>query len=271
MSHCSVIGASGFLGKAIVDKLVSLGHIVECVFNNHIPVINKSATACIYIEDFLSGFSKTDFIFFAAGSFSNTHQQMISINCELLKKISDKYPNAKLIFISSVSVYGVHKTVITENSSYQLPTIYGLAKLAGEFIALAHKKYAIIRLTYIYGKGLNNNSFIPNIIKQAVGEKKIILYGNGEREQDYLHVDDAANLCIKTMDCNNGIFLGATGVSYSNLQIAEVVSSLVPDCIIEFTGVESGTSFYFDPSFTMEKSRWSPDAIIEDKIAEMLA
>lgn len=269
MSSCAVIGANGFLGQAVIKQLTVLGHAVYCVYNKAYADLPADARK-IQIIDFIKAPVAVDFIFFAAGSFSSTHAELVSLNCDLLKSIVDICPESRIIYISSTNVYGFQKDTITETSPFISPALYGRSKLAGEFIVSAAKNYAILRLTYLYGKGLNNRSFLPNIIQQASEQKKIMLHGKGQREQDYLHVDDAASLCIRAMDCGNDIFLGATGVSYSNLQVARSIAGNIDNCVITFQGEDTGTSIYFDPSETFRRSGWKPAINFIDGIKNMI-
>jgi nucleoside-diphosphate-sugar epimerase len=165
----------------------------------------------------------------------------------------------------------MHEGTINEYSAFNAPSLYGRSKLAGEFVVSAAASFSILRLVYLYGSGLENGSFLPNIIKSAREKNKIILYGKGVRKQDYLHVDDAAQLCIKAMNfAENDIFLGASGCSYSNLDIAKIISSNIKGCIIEHLGIDNGNSFYFDPSITCQKLDWKPKADIVSEINKMI-
>lgn len=270
MNNCAVIGASGFLGRSIVSKLNSSGYKVWAVYRNSRA---EQPPGCIPISilEMLSSPLSFDVIFFAAGSFASSHSELVELNCTLLTEIKSRFASARLVFVSSTSVYGKHESRIHENSAFNHPSIYGLSKLAGEFVASAANSYAIIRLTYLYGKGLDNRSFIPNMIGQAREQAKITLFGEGARAQDYLHVEDAASLCLKAMYTENGIFLGATGKSYSNLDVAKAVAGEIKDCTIEFTGTETGHSLYFDPGWTMRSCDWTPATDLRAVIKEMLA
>jgi len=175
-----------------------------------------------------------------------------------------------MVYISSTNVYGNTNQVVTENSSFNSPSIYALSKIAGEFIVGSMKYFSIVRLAYIYGPRITNSSFIPAIIVSAKENKKITLFGQGEREQDYIYIDDAVNFCVlSAMKESNGIYLGATGVSVSNRQVAEEIQKYI-DCKIEFKGVETGQSFYFNPEKTFEELNWKPQISISEGINNML-
>jgi nucleoside-diphosphate-sugar epimerase len=125
----------------------------------------------------------------------------------------------------------------------------------------------------LYGKGLENGSFLPFIINFAKSEKKMKLFGKGKREQDYLHVEDAAELCVKALFSeNNHIYLGATGDSTSNKKVAEIISEEIEGFgEIELPDQEEkAPSFYFDASWTQKTLDWHPKKTIENGIKEMM-
>lgn len=270
MKRCAVIGSNGFLGKALVLELFSENHVVIAVYNHRKPaeipgIIN------IHISEFIQRIIPVDVVFFAAGSFSSTVRELADLHCLQLKKIVDTYLDSRIVFISSANVYGMHQDVITETSCFNVPTPYGMSKLTGEFVTSAAKSYAIIRPVYLYGKGLSNRSFIPNLIDQAISTGKITLFGKGERRQDYLHVKDVAKLCLRVMEGENITLLAATGQSYSNLQVAEEIVKHIDKCSIEFSGSDQGNSFYFDASVSFAKSSWQPVIELSEGIKEMFS
>lgn len=267
--RCAVVGANGFLGKALIRKLGKQGFDVTAVYNRSQENIDEG-TDKVKITDFLELKDQYEYIILSLGNYRCSHSELIEIN-DMIRRIQLQNQGAKLIFISSTNVYGAHSGIISTTSSFNSPSLYPLSKLSGEFLVTAHGKYAVLRLTYLYGKGLDNKSFLPNVIEKSKREGEIILFGDGSRKQDYLHVDDAAELCIKAMQSEeNGIFLGASGTSVSNYEIAEIISAQ-HHSEISFTGTESGSSFYFDISETREKLNWAPQVDIVQGINEMLS
>ena len=265
-----VIGANGFLGSNLSKRLLTEGYNVFAVYNlqrNNIP----EGSILFTIDELFEFEVDINYIFFCPGSYKDNYDQYIQINCFLLSKIILKYTKAKLIYISSISVYGTTNNILIENSCFTNPSLYGQSKICGEFIAKSSIRYSIIRFTYMYGPYLNNNSFLPNIISQAKRENKITLYGNGDRKQDYIHINDAINLCVLAMHYeNNEVFLGATGFSYSNLEVSNIVQSLCQEVEIEFSGTESSTSMSFNSDITKSKLNWEPKVSIHDGIKTML-
>lgn len=263
-----VVGANGFLGSALVNKLLSLDCEVIAIYNTSFDKINKKARIHTTKELFDLNI-QPDTVFYLSGNYAIPHDKLLQINDDLYK-YSLRFPNSKMIYISSTNVYGNSDKIITENAPFNNPGTYALSKLAGEFVVSSMKHFSILRLAYIYGPGISNNSFIPQIIHSAKVNKKINLFGNGQREQDYLYIDDAVNICLASaLNKDNNIYLGATGISVSNKKVAEEIKKYI-DCSIEYKGEETGKSFYFDPSKTFELLDWHPTTTIAEGIQKML-
>lgn len=268
----AVVGANGFLGKVIIDNLIAENHKVLAVYNNNKDFIPENIQT-ISVNNFLKGKEKIDSIVFAAGSFKNSIQENITLNNKVLFELTFLYKECRFLYVSSANVYGATEKIIKEKSPFYNPGSYGLSKLSGEYIVSSLASYSIVRLVYLYGKGLDNNSFLPVILKKGKEHGKIPIYGKGSREQDYLHVQDASKLCIAALMHNkNHIYLGATGKSVSNLEIANNICSLLPDCSgLELISSENeGTSFYYDPTWTMKELKWRPSIDIEEGLREMV-
>ena len=268
MKTAAVIGANGFLGSCLVKKLISEDLNIIAVYNINSGNILPNVKA-IYKEEFLKTTYDIDFIYFLSGNYTNTHKDLIEINHDLQRYIA-KYPNIKFIYISSTNVYGFHSEDITEYSTFNNPSLYARFKLAGEFLISSLSNYSIIRLTYLYGPGINNASFLPTIICSAKENSQIILSGNGSRFQDYLYIDDAVDLCYlaaKVQD--NRIYLGATGIKTSNIEVASIISNIT-NCDIKYLGEERAQSFSFNPNETFTLLKWKPRIEFNIGIKKML-
>lgn len=264
----AVIGANGFLGSRLTYSLLQNNKKVIAVHNGNTCSIDSRATSMTTDSFLISDFEPTE-IYFSAGSYSCSHLELLQIN-DLLHKISKKFTASKIIFISSTNVYGMHKDVISINSPFNNPGLYAISKIAGEFIVCSHKKYAILRLTYLYGPGLNNKSFLPNLIAKSKENGEITLFGDGKRVQDYLYIDDAISLCMAcdTLETNE-ILLGATGTSISNNEVASIISSY-NQCEINYTGVETSESFRFEVNNTLNKVNWVSKISFKEGLKKVL-
>lgn len=266
-----IIGANGFLGRNITLQCIGKNYDVLAVYNRQKNNIPLDCRAMRY-NDLVKSNLQFDVIFLAVGNFELTHQEFINANINITQTICNKYKKAKIIFTSSVAVYGFQRKIITTKTSFNNPSIYGLSKIAGEFIVMNHPKYSVIRLTYLYGRGMSKNSFLPKIVQDALKKKVITLYGRGLRRQDYLHVKDAATLCILVAQSNkNDVYLGATGNSISNQQLAKEIQVLIPNCKIKKVSViDKAQSYDFNVKAIKEKINWNPKYTLQEGLKEMI-
>lgn len=264
-----VIGANGFLGSHILQLCLNKDWQVLASYNNNQDNIPSQVNK-IHITEIKKLKDNFDIIFIASGNFTQNHYELINSNVILTNQLTKLFKSAKLVFVSSISVYGTHQDIINENSSFNNPNIYGLSKLAGEFIALGHTNYSIIRFTNLYGIGMITKSFIPTIIRDAL-KKRVIVLKNKIRMNDYLAVEDAASLCIKaSLNNKNDIFLGATGKSISNFEVAEIIQKLIPNTKIELNESDNSPSYFFDPAQTMKKINWKAEKSIKNDLKSLV-
>lgn len=270
-----IIGANGFLGRHIALQCLTQGWQTHAVYNLNYRFIPKECSR-IPISLLDTCHNDYDIVFLTAahipyGIFNTPSNDLFETNIHLVVKIVEKFASSRLVFASSVSVYGTNtSTPLTEVSPYYNPTLYGLSKLTGENIVQQHSNYAIVRYSSLYGRGMYQNTFLPQIIKKAIDGGIITLFGTGERRQDYLYITDAANLALAAALCrNNGIFLGVHGESISNLEAAQTVQSCYPLTTITFTGVDTSPSFNYDNTFTQRELGFSPQYSFQSGIKEL--
>ena len=263
-----VVGVNGFLGSEIANQCLKLNCEVWGAFNRN---QNNIPSGCKKIQISKIDTLEDDFeiVFISTGNFTLSNEQLSDANIITTTRISKKFRSAKLVFISSIAVYGMHEGSINERSSFNNPSAYGLSKVAGENIVKKRTKYAIVRLTNLYGKGMITKSFIPVIIIDAV-KKGLINLKNKVRKHDFLSVEDAADLCIKAGQIkSNGIYIGATGKSVSNLEIAEIVQRIT-NCKLEFNESDQSPSFFLDPTQTMKALNWKAKKSIKSDLNSLV-
>lgn len=148
----------------------------------------------------------------------------------------------RFVFASTNAVVGnVGRTSIDEQSSLHPLTPYGATKAAAEMLMSAYSaSYGIttvaLRFTNIYGAGMQlKDSVIARLMRAAMQEGGIEIYGDGEQLRDYLYVTDAAK----------AIELGLALEASDTLTIGGAKSISMNELIAfarEATGVEIGAT-----------------------------
>lgn len=145
-----------------------------------------------------------------------------------LMNVSKKWTALRrVVYGSSVSVYGRSRARLRESSPVRPDAPYGAAKLAGEMLlgVLRRRGVAVasLRFSSLYGTGQYQGTVLPLLADRARRGLALDVF-NGERVQDFLHVDDAASATwLACRGRANGVFNVGTGRSTSMSALARVV------------------------------------------------
>lgn len=189
-------------------------------------------------------------------------------NVEATQKIVDQFPNAKHIYISSVSVYATNPEMMTEETIPDPQTEYAKSKLEAERIIQKQKQSAVVRLSSLYGNGMKPNTLIPNYVNQAIQHQQIEVWGKGERRQNYFHVNDAARLIQAIIQKNNWekpIYLGVSEREFANIEIAQMIAKATDSQIVH-KNEDASISVQYNNAFTQNTLNWHPEMPIETGI-----
>lgn len=265
-----VVGAGGFLGRALVSQLHKRGLTIFTIIHraaNQIPEYVQRVS----LDWVRAHHESIHCLFYAAGNYRQQSEDLYDSHSRYLKDVLSCVPSAVVVYVSSSAVYGEHEDVIIEASCFNNPGQYGMAKLSAEFIVMQHPSYRIIRLTALYGIGMRSELFIPSIIRSAIEKKSITLFGDGRRLQNYLHIHDAVEIILKASEHkSNGIFLGCSEKEYSNRQVAEIVASYVSGVAIGYTGSDTSPSLRMDNRQTRKILEWEPKIELRDGVRGMI-
>lgn len=159
----------------------------------------------------------------------DVHQDNVGRTLELLEKVKFK----RFINISSCAVYGSHDTIITEESSLRLPSVYAAQKLYSEqlvkFFGLTRNKTVFnLRLFNVYGIGQSMKGNYPNVVasmmRDALTDSVVYVYGDGSYTRDFVHVSDVGTAVTDVLHLpptKTNITLNvSTGVATSILDVA---------------------------------------------------
>jgi len=249
--HFAVTGGAGFVGSHLVKLLVEEGHKITVIDNLHngkkeniASVINKINFQKIDIRDYQSLekiLKNIDGVFHQAAlivvqdSFSKPEEYFdVNVNgTENIFKLANEN-KFKVVYASSSSVYGHKlKTPITENAERNPISPYGKTKLEVEYLAEKYSKLntKIIGLRYfnIFGKGqtIEYAGVITKFLDRINERKSPIIFGNGSKIRDFIHVSDVARANLMAMNSNssNLIVNVGTGNATSILELANMMIS----------------------------------------------
>lgn len=265
-----ITGSAGFIGSTFLPLL--LGKYAESDIHSvdaltyagsrenfsHLPTSSNHSFHQVNITDFDSlqkqfqNFKFKTVIHFAA----ETHVDRSLNSPDLffrtnligttnLLKLAKEFAVERFIHISTDEVYGPTPDGIEFDEAAPLnpSSPYAASKAAADLAALSYSKsydlpVIIIRSTNNYGLRQYPEKLIPLLISLASQGKALPLYGDGNYERDWIHVEDFSRAVITVLEC------GKTGEIYNvagenrilNIEIAERIRALVgvAECKIEF-------------------------------------
>ena len=254
MSRVLVTGGAGFLGSHVATALLAKGHEVSvlddysggCAAN--IPkgavsfrgtITDRSQVATLFAD------LKFEYVFhlaaFAAENLSHnariyTYENIVLgsaniVNACILHGVK------RLVFTSSIAVYGDGEPPFTEETPPRPIDPYGIAKRAAEQDIIAAQRvfgldYTIFRPHNIYGERQNLNDKYRNVVgiwmNQIMRGEPLTIFGDGKQQRAFSYVGDVAPLIADAAfnsRARNETFNIGADAPYSILQLADAVEA----------------------------------------------
>lgn len=219
--NITLIGASGFIGTNLIsllkpgnkmvniDKLPSSTHPELTVVAN-ITDVNALRSAIPADTDciiHLAAEHKDDV------SPASLYYDVNVKGTENILRIMDEKNITRIIFTSSVAVYGLDKDNPTETAPVDPFNHYGKSKLEAEKVlenwiskAPADRSLVIIRPTVVFGQGNKGNVY--NLLRQ-ISTGKFLMIGNGLNKKSMAYVGNITAFlahCLKTMQRGHQVY-----------------------------------------------------------------
>ncbi len=211
MKKIMVTGGGGFIGHALVQKLVSLGLDVRVMGRNRYPYLEQLGVDCIQgdicdPESILQATAGVDTVFHVAAKAGMWGQRadFFAANVQGTRNVLDScLANTVpvLVYTSTPSV--VFDSNNIENGNEELPYAkrplchYAASKIEAEKLVLGENNHALrtcaIRPHLVWGPG--DNHLIPRIIERGrKGQLKIV--GDGKNRVDITYIDNVVHAHI---------------------------------------------------------------------------
>ena len=238
-----ITGGAGFIGRHLVEFFLEKNKV--CIYDNLSNSSSKDILQLIekgaefvkgdildyeYLKKSCNGFDVI--IHLAAISDvkrSSTHPKItndINVNGtdNVLKCCLDNRIK-KMIFSSSAAVYGNSKLPISEKSSIEPTSTYGISKMKAEkqikeFSNRFGLNVICLRLFNVYGEGQNKKyaGVISKFMNSVLKNNEMIIYGDGEQTRDFISIKDV----IESFQC--ALEKETTGQNTYNIASGESIS-----------------------------------------------
>lgn len=155
-------------------------------------------------------------------------------------KVNSKYSKSRFLHISTDEVYGTlgDEGFFTENTAYAPNSPYSASKASSDFIVRSYfHTYGLNVVTTNcsnnYGPKQHDEKLIPTIIRKALKNENIPIYGDGKNIRDWLYVEDhckGIDLAFNKGDTGETYNIGGKN-ERNNLYIANTICDILDDVL----------------------------------------
>ena len=299
-----ISGSSGFVGHHFVKRLLADGHNVTGVDKLFRPHTDSRFHAIVDdIRRYMAFYSadKFDLIVHCAATVGGRLNldgdplgvaTNLSVDSEFWNWIAKSHTKKRVVYFSSSAIYppelqtrrarlSLNEALVDlDGQRFALPeTTYGFAKFAGELLAKQavehHGVEAVIYRPFGgYGETQDLTYPFPSIIQRVVnGDNPVIVWGSGEQERDFIHIDDVVEGVLSTYDkmpAGYTLNLG-TGRGISFIGLAKLVCEIAGHKAVIEPDIDKPEGVFSRVSDPYEMEQWfTPRITLEEGIARAL-
>jgi nucleoside-diphosphate-sugar epimerase len=240
-----VTGATGFVGRHLIDRLVKEGRSVVCLVRekSDIRSLEKLGVELVYGDltdkDSLRGIAgDIGTVYHLAGAvYASNNKEFYEVNANGTRNLLQCCAQnglKKFMYLSSIAVNGLSKKedVINEASPCIPFTHYGKSKLGAEklivdFCNNSDASVIIIRTPVVYGPD-GQADLLTNHFKSVLRGKTYIV-GNGENLRSLCYIDnlvDGLLLAESGAKSKSAVYVVADDRAYSFIEIVDAIADV---------------------------------------------
>jgi UDP-glucose 4-epimerase len=223
-----VLGAGGFLGRDLLARLAQTDIETLALSSRELDLSSPNAA-----DELAAILKPTDAVVLLAATKSGlrldddgfvANVSMGAAFCNAVKRVGC----AHVVYLSSDALYPFMTTAIREDVAPVPTSLYALMHLARETMLrrINDTPVAILRVTQVYGAGDPHGAYGPaRMVRSALREGRIVLYGAGPETRDHIHVGDVTSVIVEALTRRSrGTVNVATGRSTSFAALANLVA-----------------------------------------------
>ncbi|MGJ1515031.1 MULTISPECIES: UDP-glucuronic acid decarboxylase family protein [Sphingobacterium] len=299
-----VSGGAGFIGSHLCERLLKDGNEVICMDNfftgdksNIVHLLHNPYFELVRHDVTVPFLAEVDEIYNLACPASPVHYQynpIKTIKTSVMGAINmlglAKRVNARILQASTSEVYG-DPQVHPQYESYWgnvnpvgIRSCYDEGKRCAETLFMDyhrqhHVAIKIVRIFNTYGPRMHpqDGRVVSNFIMQALQNKDITIYGEGNQTRSFQYVDDLVEGMIRMMATDKS-FIGPLNIGNPNeftiLQLAEqVILQTGSQSKIKFLPLPQDDPQQRKPDIQLAKKSldWSPTVQLEEGLSKTIA
>ena len=265
--------------KKVQDKIVFTKEDI-CHLDEMINILEKNKIDAIVhfaAESHVDNSIKEPFVF-TKTNVLGTHTLL-----EAAKRVWGEGSQNKFVHISTDEVYGSlgEEGYFTEESKIKPNSPYSASKASSDLIALAyHETYkmnvSVTNCSNNYGPYQHNEKLIPHMIKLALADQKLPVYGQGLNIRDWLYVEDhceAIDLVLHNGRAGQRYNIGGHNEK-RNIEIVKLILNRLgkSEDLISYVEDRKGHDYRYaiDPTKIKNELGWEPKTKFKDGIIKTI-
>jgi UDP-glucuronate decarboxylase len=299
-----VTGGAGFLGSHLCTRLLAEGHDVVSVDNyftssrrNIAEILNHPRFEALRHDVCFPFYAEVDRIYNLACPASPIHYQhdpvqttKTSVHGAINMLGLAKRVHARILQASTSEIYG-DPLVHPQNETYWghvnpigLRACYDEGKRCAETLFFDyHRQHRVqikvARIFNTYGPRMhpNDGRVVSNFIVQALKQKPLTVFGDGQQTRSFCYVDDLIDALMRFMDSDPAL-IGPLNmgnpVESTMLELAELVLKITggrSEIIFKALPADDPKQRCPDISLAKQHLGWSPQVSLEDGLRETVA
>lgn len=260
-------GATGLLGREVVNQLLSQGHEVSAVTRNRASGLDERVA--IIELDLASDWDPCDLDFNFEGvihlaqsrefrNFPGKSRDVFQVNINSTHKLLElaRVNNCKsFVYASSGGVYANKPGVITEASPLRPVNDLGFylgSKLCAEVLCHSYSEFfpiAVLRPFFIYGPHQDRSMLMPRLIDSLANGGEIRLDAPDGMIFNPVHVIDAASVVVSAIEIKSSETINVAGPERITIgELIRVAANLLDKVPIVIRTDKAAQNFHTDSS-----------------------
>lgn len=217
----SVLGADGFVGRALCRYLTEQGAVVRPFGRADTDYLSRPLGHAIYCIGLTADYQRRPF---------DTVEAHVTLFARLLKDAAFE----SMTYLSSTRLYDSGTGTGAEEDSLTLSPLnprhlYDFSKGLGEALCLTAGRANVraARLSCVYGDDPSEDGFLHNLLRDIKGKAAFAVNSHPRMSRDYVHLDDVCRaLAAIAIDGRRQIYNVASGRNTANSDLFALIERL---------------------------------------------
>lgn len=289
MRYVFVTGASGFIGKYVIDALHASGFKLVVLVRNrknykvrhNEVVVEGDFSGLLSLAEIIRPYKPESCVHLAWEgipdySFEQSEKNL-QYGIQILKFCKDMGIR-QLVVSGSCWEYKNPKGCIDESWPCDDSNHFKVAKNTFRLIADAFCRenkicFNWLRLFYVYGPGQKKESLIPYIIEELAQGRTPLLSGISN-QNDFIYVEDVANAIAETVKRKPRTIILNIGFGKAS-RVSDILNKIAENFKVEkwmkmSSDISAEVDFFADRSLSTSVLEWDPEVSIEEGICRVI-